>query len=276
MIFVPDAITPLAKWSLVYERAIRDDGSLLFPERLTKEFLDSARRTMGSYIFANQYQNEIIPDGEQTFQKHWTRYFTSLPDGMLTFAFVDPAISEADTADFTGFVVVSTDVEQNWYVRHAARIKINPSQVIEQCFKIYDQFHPQMIGVEDVAFQKAIIHFAHEEMKRRNKRIPITGVKRGHDKTKEMRILSLVPRFEWGTLFLSQGLHDLELELGQFPRGAHDDVIDALASIESIVHYPQKPRRSNEPPTPGTPEYESWHIRNLIKRSNQPSGDGIG
>jgi len=40
----------MEKWSVVYERAIREDGSLLFPERLTQEFLDNARRTMGSFF----------------------------------------------------------------------------------------------------------------------------------------------------------------------------------------------------------------------------------
>lgn len=254
---------------MVYKKAIEEDGSLLFPERLTKEFLESAKRTMGSYLFANQYLNEIIPDSEKTFKKHWIRYYSEVPDKVHTFAFVDPAISEAATSDYTGFVVIATDVEQNWYVKYATRRKINPSEIIEQCFKIHEQFGCLLIGIEDVAFQRAILHFAHEEMKRRGKRIPITGVKRGTDKTKEMRILGLVPRFEWGTLFLNQGLQDLELELSQFPRGAHDDLIDALASFEEIVSYPQKGRKKDEPPTPNSPEYESWYIKQLVKRQSQ-------
>lgn len=256
-----------AGWSVVYAKAINDDDTLFFPERLTRAFLDSARKTMGSYLFANQYQNEIIPDDEQTFKKHWLRYYAALPEPLHTFAFVDPAISEASTADFTGIVVISVDVNQNWYVRYAVRKRMNPSQLIEQCFRIFDQYKPITIGIEDVAFQRAIVHFAFEEMKRRNKQIPITGVKRGTDKSKEMRILSLVPRFEWGTLFLSQGLHDLEMELAQFPRGAHDDIIDSLASLEPIVYYPQKARPSNEQPSPNDPGYEKWYINSLLKRS---------
>lgn len=251
---------------MVYEKAIRDDGSLFFPERLTQEFLDRAKKTMGSYIFANQYQNEVIPDDQQTFKKEWLRYYEHIPAPVHTFAFVDPAISEADTSDYTGIVVISVDREQNWYVRYAVRKRMNPSEIIEACFRIYDQFKTLMIGVEDVAFQRAILHFAHEEMKRRNRRIPITGVKRGPDKTKEMRILGLVPRFEWGTLYLSQGLHDLEAELKSFPRGAHDDLIDSLASFEEFVYYPQKERPRNEPPSPNDPGYEKWYINNLLKR----------
>ena len=58
------------EWSVCYRKAIEDDGTLLFPERLTRDFLAAARRTMGVYLFGNQYQNETVPDGMQTFKKH--------------------------------------------------------------------------------------------------------------------------------------------------------------------------------------------------------------
>ncbi len=253
-------------WSTVYRKAINDDGSLLFPERLTHEFLDRARRTMGSYLFANQYLNEIIPEEDQIFKREWIRYYSEIPLVVNHFAFIDPAISEADTADYTGIVVIAVDCEQNWYVKHAHRERINPTELIERAFKIQEKFNCVSIGVEDVAFQRAILHFAHEEMKRRNSRIPITGVKRGTDRTKEMRILSLVPRFEWGSLLLSQGLLDLEQELAEFPRGAHDDLIDSLSSLETIVSYPTKTRSNpNAIPSPNDPAYESWYIKQLYK-----------
>lgn len=256
------------EWSVVYKRAIQDDGSLLFPERLTQEFLDSQRRSMGSYLYANQYQNEIIPEDAQTFKKHWFKYYVELPDRVHTFGFIDPAISEADTADYTGFTIISVDTEQNWYVRYAHRERINPTELIDRAFRLCERYNVMTMGVEDVAFQRAIIHFAFEEMKRRNKRIPITGVKRGSDKTKEMRILGLVPRFEFGTIFMSQGLHDLERELLEFPRGAHDDVLDALASLEPIVVYPHKLRSRHADPNPNDPGYESWYIKQLVKKAN--------
>jgi hypothetical protein len=133
------------------------------------------------------------------------------------------------------------------------------------------------IGVEDVAFQRAILHFAYEEMKRRGVRLPMVGVKRGSDMTKQMRILGLVPRFEWGTLFLNQGLNDLEVELDEFPRGGHDDILDSLASIENIVVYPQKLRSRHEAPNPGSPGYEKWYIQQRqagkIPGHRDPEGD---
>ena len=220
-------------WDICYRSAINDDGTLLFPERLTEDFLRKARRTMGPYLFANQYQNICVPEGMQTFKKHWRRFFHVLPAPLLHFAYIDPAISEADTADYTGIVVIATDKDQNWYVRHAKRYRMNPTELINTLFKIEDQYKTSMIGIENVAFQRAIVHFAHEEMKRRNKHIAVTGVNLGTDKTKEMRILSLVPRFENGTILLTQGCEDLLRELDEFPRGAHDDVCFVAGTLVS-------------------------------------------
>lgn len=259
----------MIKWNFAYQKAILKDGSLLFPERLTQEFLDNARRTMGSYFFANQYQNEIIPDDEQTFKKEWRKYYKEIPEGCYRFAFIDPAISEADTADYTALTIVAVDTNRYWYVESVRREKINPSKLIELIFHTYQTYTPKIIGIEDVAFQRAIIHFAYEEMKRRGKQIPLTGVKRSPDKSKQMRILGLVPRFEWGTLLLGPGCQDLEDELDSFPRGTHDDVLDSLASIEDIVYYPQK-KVIDEKPHPHDPQYESW------LRKQRFSGKNIG
>lgn len=260
------------QWSIVYKKAIADDGSLLFPERLTQEFLDGARRTMGSYLFANQYQNEIIPDDQQTFKKSWIKYYAEIPERVTRVGFIDPAISKADSADYTGMVVVAGDMERNWYVEYAHRERLNPSQLINKAFSLCERFKLKALGIEDVAFQQALIHFAHEEMKRRGKQIPLHGVKRGPERSKETRILGLVPRLEFGTCFLNRGLHDLELELAEFPRSAHDDILDALSSIEDIMSYPPKLRSRQSDPSPNDPRYESWYIAQLRKRV--PENDG--
>lgn len=253
-------------WSVTYERAIRNDGSLFFPQRLTHEFLDSARRTMGSYIFANQYQNEIVPLDEMIFKPEWVKYYTQIPKRVHTYAFIDPAISLENTADYTGVSIVDVDSEGTWYVKYCKRSRLTPTQLIELLFKIYEVFKPQCIGIEQVAFQRALLYMADSEMRRRGVMIPVKGVSPDTTKTKEIRIQSLVPRFEWGRIFLAQGLKDLEDELRTFPRSAHDDLLDSLSSIEAIVSIPTKETFKDEQPHPtDAANYESWYRRNIDK-----------
>lgn len=264
------------KWSIVYEGAYREDGTLFFPEKLNQEALDQLRRSQGVYKFASQYLNQVLPDDEQDFKQAWIKNYDQLPNNVYTFVFVDPAISLNDGADRTATVVVSVDSDQNWYVRHASAQRITATDTVRHLFKVFDEYRPAIVGVEDVAYQKALLHFAHEEMQRRNKIIPIKGIRRSNIKTdgskfannsKPFRIRSLVPRFEFGKIFLNQGLDDLLLEYKAFPRGAHDDILDALASIEEIVFYPDKPKDVKRALQPNDPGYERGYIETLKKRA---------
>lgn len=264
---------PTTEWEVIIEKAIKEDGSLLFPEKLSHSFLERAKRTMGSYLFANQYLNEVIPADLQTFKKAWFNYHSEIPKNSLNFIFVDPAISQADTADYTGVVVVAVDHEKHWYVRAAKRYRVTPTQLISLIFELNTRFNPAIIGIEEVAFQKSLLYFLDEEMRRRNILLPIKGIKPPTDKTKQMRILSLVPRLEWGHLTLNAGLTDLELELLQFPRGAHDDLIDALASVEYIYFPPEKTKRWEKKPSPNHPDYERWYIENQMSGKNNLTED---
>lgn len=257
------------KWSVVYERAVRRDGSLYFPERLTNEFLDHAKRVMGSYMFANQYLNECIPEEDQVFKQQWVKYYKQLPEKKNTFAFIDPAISQENSADFTALVIVDVDEDDQWYVRLAKRFKINPTEIMNLVFKVHQNFKPRVIGIEDVAYQKALLYMLSEEMKRRNAIVPAKGIRPDANQSKNTRIGGLVPRFEWGRLYLAQGLEDLEMELFSFPRGAHDDLIDALSYIERIAYPPQRERKSNEPPPTNHPDYEKWYIDSIKNRAKQ-------
>jgi len=255
-----------SNWLVVYKKAIQDDGSLLFPEKLTKEFLETQKRKLGSYQFSNQYQNEIVPEDLQTFRKNWFRYFQVLPSPIFTFAMIDPAIGQKKTSDYTGIVIVSVDIDANWYVRLAKRERMTPTQIVDLCFKIQKEYNTMGIGIECIAYQQALMYMLSEETKRRKIMLPLKEINPPTDRTKEARIRSLVPRYEWGRIYHSAGLYDLESELLTFPRSSHDDLSDALSSIEELVIYPEKEKVKDERPnSPSDPRYESWYIRQKFK-----------
>lgn len=223
---------------------------------------------MGPYLYENQYMNRIIPAELQTFKREWFKYYAELPKKKTTFIFIDPALSEADTSDYTGVVVVNVDANKDWYVSYAQRHRLSPPQLVSFVFELNREFQPNVIGIEEVAYQKALLYFLDEEMKRRNVLLPVIGHKYPPTKSKQTRILSLVPRMAFTHLFMKQGLVDLELELLSFPRGSHDDLIDALASIEAIAYSPDdRPEEMKKPHSPSDPAYESWYIQNKLKES---------
>lgn len=255
------------RWSIVYESAERDGIYPFESIGLTKEFLEQAKRTQGPYIYANQYLNEVIPEGLQTFKKEWLKTYKELPQNILTFAMIDPAIGMTDDSDYTATVVVSIDLEANWYVRLAKRERKDPIQIVNSLFELQKVFKCHVIGIEEVAYQKALLYLVDEEMRRRDEILPVLGLKPTNDETKVMRIRSLVPRYYWGRVFHNQGLDELELEMMQFPRGKHDDIIDALAYIDKMASAPTKEAIKDERPSNNSPDYEKWYIRHVLGKS---------
>lgn len=261
-------------WSIVYDKAEREDGSLFFPERLSKQFLDTQRKMLGSYIYANQYQNEIIPDGDQDFKKEWLKYYDDVPQRKTTFAFVDPAISLDNDACFTALVIVDIDTEGTWYLKVARRVRLTATQTVKLIFDVKNLYNPNIIGIESVAYQEALLHFLDDQMRQSGVFIPVKEIRRSPDKHKMTRIRSLVPRFEWQRILIKRGLTEFEDEYSKFPRGTYVDILDALASIEEIAYRPEKERKLEYEPSSNSKQYESWYIRSLHEKATREAEEG--
>lgn len=261
-------------WEIVYKRAIEDDGTLLFPERLTHDFLSNIRKSQGSYIFSNQYQNVIIPDEERRFRGEWIKYYGDMPEPVHNYGFIDPAIGQRDHNDYTGVTVVSVDTNGHWYLIHANRYRWTPTQIVENMFTMCKRFSLRALGVEIVAYQEALLYFVSQEMQKRDQYIPVHGVTR-KSVSKESRILGLVPRFEWGGISIKRGLDSFEDEFSTFPRGEHDDILDSLASIDELITIPSVKGKddSDRIENPHDPEYERQVIRDLVKRQRGEGED---
>lgn len=259
------------EWSVVYKSSGYSTGKLIFPERLPMAFLEKQRRIMGSYYFYNQYENVVIPSDERRFRPEWIKRYVEIPGNHYNFAFIDPAIGQKNHHDYTGIVVISVDWEGRWYVRVANRYRMTPTQIIDKMFQLHAEFKLMGLGVEGVAYQEALIYLASEEMRKRKVNLPLKDIKRSNV-SKEVRILGLVPRFEFGNVYLNNGLMDFEDEYNTFPRGKYDDLLDALTSCEDIVHYPiYKEVVIVKPSHPGLPEYEGY-IRQT-SRNNEGTDD---
>jgi len=250
-------------WKIVYKQAIQKDGSVLFPERFSLESLNEIKRKVGSYIFANQYQNIVIPDDEKRFRPEWIKHADALPYGekFYTFGFIDPAIGQKDNHDFTGVSIVSVDTNKNWYCRLLRRYKITPTQIVDLCFKLHKEFDLLALGIETIAYQEALLYMLDTEMRLRNEYLPVKGINQ-KGISKNVRILGLVPLFEFGRIFIPSHCKDFKDEYDLFPRAQHDDILDSLASLVELIYYPEKERIFHEP-RPTDKDYESHIIRKL-------------
>ncbi len=115
---------------MLVKKAISDDGSLLFPERLSREFLEEQRKSQGSYILSCQYQNEPVDDDSATFKKSWIRYYYSLPAEQLEYYItIDPAISQRRDGDYSAIIVPAVSRRNDLYVVEAIRERMTLNEL---------------------------------------------------------------------------------------------------------------------------------------------------
>ena len=188
--------------------------------------------------------NQPIAPETQVFKREYFKYYNPKDlkwreNNYSVFTTVDLAISEAYTADYTAIVTVAVSPQNHWFILDIDYGRYDPSKTIEAIFRAVVKYQPLKVGIEKVAYQQALAHFLEKEMVKRNQFFEVVPLKA--QKAKELRIQSLQPRFKAGTIWFpvnADFLAELESELLMFPRGKHDDLIDALAYMEQIATPP--------------------------------------
>jgi predicted phage terminase large subunit-like protein len=229
----------LENFNVLSRSAYNPDGSLFFPERLTEAFLQKTKKTQGSYLFSCQYLNEPVDDETATFKRSLlvrTPWELVKDQPINWYLSVDPSY-DGPYSDYAALVIAGMNHQRDIYVRHVLRQKMTYAQIIEAMFDLNNRFQPKAILLETIAAQKSIMYELNNEQKRRGTWLPITEI-RSRTKSKEERIRALAPFYEFGHIFHVREcpqLEDLEYELIHFPKGTHDDVIDALATVLELA-----------------------------------------
>lgn len=213
-----------------------------FPLHRILQLKEDFRKQGLLHRFYTEYMNEPIAPDTQIFKPSYFRYYepSALRVSELSvYTAVDLAISKEPTADYTAVVTVGVNAENHWFILDVAYGRWNPDEQIDAIFKAVAKWKPLVVGIEKVAYQKALIHFLQKEQVARN--VFFRTKELEAEKKKELRISALSARFASGTVWFPRQapwLAELESELLAFPKGKHDDLIDALAYIEQIAQPP--------------------------------------
>lgn len=200
-----------------------------------KKSVESLKRQLDSWLFSGQYLNDPIDVDTVEFKPTWFQVFQMTEElaqklrRCASLMSVDPAFRLKQTNDNSGICITKTTPENYVYILEAIKKKLNPKSLVDEIFRLYDIYKPYKVLVETVAAQIVLIPLLQAEMQKRNVYFQIEEVKPSTDQTKAARIRGLVPRYANGQIFHASHLKDLEQELLEFPRGTHDDIIDALS-----------------------------------------------
>jgi len=204
-----------------------------------KVSIESKRKQLGSLVFSYEMMNKPIDEMLAEFKKEYVQLeveHTVMQKETTCYITIDSAVSEKESADFTGVTINRVSVDNKWYVK-TYRLKVNSKELIDHIFYLKKEYNPIFIGLEETTFTMAIQPFIEDEMRKRSIFFSITPVKHQGTK-KETRIRGLIPRWESRSIFLIGDNIELLDEMRTFPNGQHDDVLDSLSMM---LHHARPP-----------------------------------
>lgn len=214
-------------------------GEALWPEKKNVAELEMIKK-LDLYDWYALWQQRPIASETQEFKKEWFKYFTDediKTKDLNYYVMVDLAISEKESADNTAIVVVAKETDKpDIYVVDVTAGHLDPLQVIEYLFHLKRKYGIRLIrvGIESVAYQKALQYFIEEEQRRRQEYFDIVELKATVG-SKEMRIRGLIPMYKAGVIYHRATQTELEEEALTFPKGTRDDRLDGLAYVQQIL-----------------------------------------
>lgn len=210
------------------------DGELLCPERFDEESVTSTEREMGSMTAAAQLQQRPAPAAGAIFKREWLAHeYEVIPDGVTLVQSWDCAFKGADTSDYV--------VGQVWgckggvfYLVDQIRARMTFPETLAAVRALSARWPKARAKyVEDKANGAAVIATLCDEV------AGIIAV--NPDGGKEARANAVAPYFEAGNVRTPRAagivvdgkridtswILDWREEMAQFPKGRHDDQVDA-------------------------------------------------
>lgn len=195
-----------------------------------KVSIEDKQRQLGSLVFSYEMMNKPIDEMSAEFKREYAQTITEHELGQketACYITIDSAVSEKESADYTGVTINRVTRENKWYIK-TYRLKVNSKDLIDHLFYLSKTYSPKFIGLEETTFTMAIEPFIQDEMRKRQVYFSITPVKH-KGQQKELRIRGLIPRWESKSIYLVGDNLELLDEMRTFPNGQHDDVLDSLS-----------------------------------------------
>lgn len=227
-------------WKSVRYRAHNQDYSqILWPERYDMHYFEEKYR---DYLlqgipdaYSQEYLNTPLDESTAYFKRHDFLPLTEedRKKELRYYITVDLAITEHEKADWSVFLIAGMDENRILHVVDVVRERIDARDIVDMLLALQLRYSPQAIGIEDTQVSKSIGPFLNEEMVARNNFINLVKLKHG-GKDKIARARSIQARMRArGVKFDNHadwfaGFQD---ECLTFPRGKHDDQVDAFAYL---------------------------------------------
>ena len=229
-----------------------------YPERFDLEQLEEVREEQGDYVFSMMYLGKPYNVEDMIFRDEWIKTFEgNLPVEGKLYAGLDAAFAKTRRSDFTAIPRVHVSADKELRVNDYVRARLNPSEIIDKVFELKDDAQGfEWIAMEKSTYEQTLKHYI--DLRNRERAVQgklpviVKPVKRPKGDTKAMHIRGLQPLCMAGNFYIRPWMRELRNEFREFTgkdTGGHDDLLDAIADVFHLIHYPQHalPKKVRDP-----------------------------
>lgn len=219
-----------------------DFSNILWPEKFPEHRLRALRasfvRQNNASGYSQEYLNIPVAESERYFRPEWFVGMEELHRGMPKkfYSGIDFAIDEKARSDRTAIVTMGMMPDGRLCIVDVRAGRWDSLEIIEQMFDVHQTYHPEIFVCEEGAIRKSIGPFLNAEMIERG--IYLNIELKNPIKDKQARAKGLQARFKAGGVLIDKDADwwaDYFDEMSTFPRGKHDDRVDASAWIGLIL-----------------------------------------
>jgi predicted phage terminase large subunit-like protein len=226
--------------------AMLDGTHVLWPAAKGYYRLMVTREEDGYPSFDSEFQNEPINPKDNIFNvselHHWDEraqteeeLFNVLGQNVEFYGACDPSMGkEGRYSDFSAIITLAREpVRGDLYIIDADIARRRPDELIKMILAYAERRKYCRFGFEINAVQEVIKDLLEKESNASGIYLPIEGIRNSTDK--RARIESIQPLVRSGAIRFSKRHTQLLEQMRCYPKGAHDDGLDALEMAVSVV-----------------------------------------
>ncbi|KWT81155.1 hypothetical protein ASN18_2661 [Candidatus Magnetominusculus xianensis] len=218
-----------------YRTEMLEGAEVLWPEVEDYYYLMKMRVAEGPAYFDSEKQNEPVNPDDCLFQEGWIQYYDDEeePKDVPVFGVVDPSMGKRSKRHDPSAIVGGRIKSGVIYITIADIDRRHPDKIIEDILSYHNRERFQGFGVETIAFQEFFSNTLEQEAHRRSLTLNVIEIKPSTDK--RLRIQTLQPWIKNGWIRFRRNQIVLVNQLKHYPMADHDDGLDALEMLKSLI-----------------------------------------
>jgi len=190
-------------------------------------FAEALRSQMTEEQWRQEGLGEFISPTGALFNRAWFKYEEHMPTDIEWFRYWDLAMTTKESSDFTASARLGIDAKGNIWISDVIQVKAEYPEIKKLIVDTMLREPDTVVGIEEAVSGFAAV----QEIRRMREVANITLRGIAVDRDKRSRAMPWAGRAEGGQVFLKYAPWNKKFldEVSSFPKGAHDDMVDAVS-----------------------------------------------